>query len=170
MSEQEIKGDCIFISGAIFLSCTYTQTFSISKSVLLRNRIIETPLNHLLFTMLSNMTRDSSRRLVRLLGNRTISLSQSNIYITKLQCITDTNWRSDSDLSSTKTWSNSELETRKRIDVTESKHWNHFCLWDRCPPTSTNRKGILLILITNSEIPLVAFRACRISWFEGLKS
>jgi len=51
--------------------------------------------------------------------------------------------------------------------VTESKHWNHFCLCDRWPPTSTNWKGMLLIEITNSVIPFVALRAWRISWWDG---
>ena len=31
-------------------------------------------------------------------------------------------------LSSSKTWSYSEVEAMKRILVTDSKHWNHFCL------------------------------------------
>lgn len=70
-------------------------------------------------------------------------------------------------LSSSSTWSNSEEDTKKSIEVTESKHWNHFCLCDRWPPTSTNRKGMLLIGIMNSVIPLVAFLQCRISLCVG---
>merc|ERR1719300_1525971 len=31
-------------------------------------------------------------------------------------------------LSSNNTWSYSEVEAMKRIEVTDSKHWNHFCL------------------------------------------
>ena len=42
------------------------RTFLSSKSVLLRKRIIETPLNIMLFTIVSNMLRDSSSLLVRL--------------------------------------------------------------------------------------------------------
>lgn len=72
--------------------------------------------------------------------------------------------------SSSNTWSNSEEETRKSIDVTESKHWNHFCRWDLCPPTSTKRKGILLMVMTNSVMPLVAFRQCRMSLLVGMYS
>ena len=70
-------------------------------------------------------------------------------------------------LSSAITWSNSDEETRKSIEVTHSKHWYHFCLCDRWPPTSTNKNGMLLIGIMNSEIPFVALRQCRISWCVG---
>lgn len=44
--------------------------------------------------------------------------------------------------SSAKTWSNSDVDTRNRIDVTELKHVVHFCRWVRCPPTSTNTNGM----------------------------
>ena len=50
-------------------------------------------------------------------------------------------------LSSSSTWSYSEVEAMKRILVTESKHWNHFCLWVLWPPTSTKRKGTLEVFI-----------------------
>ena len=54
-------------------------------------------------------------------------------------------------LSSSRTWSYSEVEAMKRILVTESKHWNHFCLWVLWPPTSTKRKGTLQIFIRKSR-------------------
>ena len=56
-------------------------------------------------------------------------------------------------LSSNRTWSYSELEAMKRMLVTELKHWNHFCRWVRCPPTSTKRKGTL------QEVEII--RKCR---------
>ena len=49
-------------------------------------------------------------------------------------------------LSSASTWSNSEVETRKRIDVTEpSKHFVHFWRCVRWPPTSTNTNGMFCV-------------------------
>lgn len=46
-------------------------------------------------------------------------------------------------LSSARTWSNSHVDTRNRIDVTEqSKHLVHFCRCVRWPPTSTNTNGM----------------------------
>ena len=54
-------------------------------------------------------------------------------------------------LSSRRTWSYSEVEAMKRILVTESKHWNHFCLWVLWPPTSTKRKGTLQVVIKKSR-------------------
>lgn len=116
-------------------SVSFDNNFFWSKSVLFKNKIIETPLKTRLLTIVSNIFWDSRSLFVR--------------------------------LSSTKTWSNSEDETKNNIEVTESKHWNHFCLCDLCPPTSTNRKGMLLIGITNSEMPFVAFLAWRMSWFDG---
>ena len=46
-------------------------------------------------------------------------------------------------LSSSRTWSYSDVEAIKRMLVTDSKHWNHFCLCVLWPPTSTKRKGTL---------------------------
>lgn len=34
------------------------------------------------------------------------------------------------------TWSYSLVATMNKMEVISSKHWNHFCLWDRWPPTS----------------------------------
>lgn len=48
----------------IFVSPDFS--FSASRSVLFRNKIIDTPLNTRLFTMVSNMFFDSSNRFVRL--------------------------------------------------------------------------------------------------------
>lgn len=46
-------------------------------------------------------------------------------------------------LSSARTWSNSDVETKNNIDVTEqSKHFVHFCRCVLCPPTSMNTKGM----------------------------
>jgi hypothetical protein len=42
------------------------QTFCVSRSVLFRNKMIDTPRNTRLLTIVSNMLRDSSKRLVRL--------------------------------------------------------------------------------------------------------
>lgn len=116
---------------------------------------METPLNTTLFTIVSNIFRDSAKRLVCL-----------KIEIAVFSILNSTNTEKNY-LSSTNTWSYSEDETRKRMEVTESKHWNHFCLCDLWPPTSTNRNGMLLICIINSEMPLVALRAWRMSWLLG---
>lgn len=69
--------------------------------------------------------------------------------------------------SSINTWSNSLDDARNRMDVMPSKHWNHFCLCERWPPTSTNKKGIPLMSKLCSIIPLVAFLACSMSSFTG---
>lgn len=61
------------------------------------------------------------------------------------------------------TWSYSEDETRKRMEVTESKHSNQRRRSDRCPPTSTILKGTFLISKSYSWMPLVGFRASRMS-------
>lgn len=65
-----------------------------SKSVLFRNKMIDTLEKCLWLTIVSKMLHDSIRRLV---------------------C-----------RSSIRTWSNSLDDTRNRIEVTPSKHWNHF--------------------------------------------
>lgn len=70
--------------------------------------------------------------------------------------------------SSSRTWSNSEDETINKIEVTELKHGIHFLLWLFCPPTSTKRKGMLFIGITNSFIPVVAFLVYKISEWVGM--
>lgn len=69
--------------------------------------------------------------------------------------------------SSKSTWSNSELATRKTMDVTESKHWNHFCRCNRWPPTSTNINGMPRMSNRCSAMPLVALRACKTSTRDG---
>ena len=56
-------------------------------------------------------------------------------------------------LSSIRTWSYSEVEAMKKMLLTESKHWNHFCLWVLCPPTSTNKNGTLKFLRINWIFP-----------------
>lgn len=66
------------------------------------------------------------------------------------------------------TWSYSDDDTMKSIDVIPSKHWNHFCLWDLCPPTSTILKGIFLMTKSCSTIPLVAFLANKMSCLLGI--
>lgn len=70
--------------------------------------------------------------------------------------------------SSKSVWSNALEDTRKRMDVTSSKHWNHFCLCDLWPPTSTKRKGMPLMCIMDSCIPRVAFREWRTSSLVGI--
>lgn len=67
-----------------------------------------------------------------------------------------------------RTWSYSDDEAMKSIEVIPSKHWNHFCLWDRCPPTSTILKGIFLMTKSCSTIPLVAFLANKMSCLLGM--
>ena len=110
-------------------------TFSSRRSVLFKNRIIDTLENVLLLMMVSKMSHDSTNLLVF--------------------------------LSSINTWSNSLDEAKNNIEVIPSKHWNHFCRCDRCPPTSTNRKGIPLMSNWCSMMPFVAFLEWRISNFVG---
>uniref|UniRef100_A0A0E9SUR7 Uncharacterized protein n=1 Tax=Anguilla anguilla TaxID=7936 RepID=A0A0E9SUR7_ANGAN len=110
-------------------------TFSSSKSVLLRKRMMETLLKTRLLTIVSKMLSDSMSRFV---------------------C-----------RSSISTWSNSLDETRKRMEVTLSKHSNHRRRSDLCPPTSTILKGTFLISKSYSWMPLVGLRARRMSCCEG---
>ena len=70
-------------------------------------------------------------------------------------------------LSSCSTWSNSLADARKRIAVTESKHWNHFWRCVLCPPTSTNKKGTFSITMGNSMMPFVVLRQYRMSCWVG---
>lgn len=65
------------------------------------------------------------------------------------------------------TWSYSEEETRKRMEVTESKHSNQRRLSERWPPTSTILKGTFLISKSYSWMPLVGFLARRMSCWLG---
>lgn len=73
-------------------------------------------------------------------------------------------------LSSRSRWSNSDDDARKMMEVTLSKHWNHFCLCVLCPPTSTNRKGTFWMGMVNSVIALVALRQWRMSFSVGMYS
>lgn len=112
--------------------------FSKSRSVLFRNRMIDTLAKNLLLTIVSKILHDSTSRFVV--------------------------------LSSIRTWSNALEDTKKRIDVTSSKHWNHLALCDLCPPTSTILNGIPLIMNSCSTMPFVALRAWSASCLVGTKS
>ena len=95
-----------------------------------------------MLTIVSKMFLDSSRRLVRL-----------EYFVTTLELPKEHNKLSVFIyLSSINTWSYSEEDTKKRMAVTESKHWSHFCLCERWPPTSTKRNGMELIFITNYQL------------------
>ena len=70
-------------------------------------------------------------------------------------------------LSSINTWSKALDDTRNKIEVTSSKHWNHLARCDLWPPTSSILNGIPLMSNSCSTMPLVAFLACRASCFVG---
>lgn len=60
--------------------------------------------------------------------------------------------------SSAKTWSNSDVDTRNKIDVTELKHVVHFCRCVRWPPTSTNTNGISYVKTNNWVLFIIPTR------------
>lgn len=92
------------------------------------------PLNVLLFTIVSKIFLDSSKRLVFLKKKNKVHMKHPT-----LNCLS--HFRTH--LSSASTWSNSELDTRNIIEVTEvSKHLVHFWRCVRWPPTSTNTNGM----------------------------
>lgn len=109
------------------------------------------------FTRRSYLLRKS---IIETLSNTLLLIIVSNTYLDSSSLFVR--------LSSKSTWSNSEEETRNKMEVTESKHWNHFCLWDLWPPTSTNRNGTLFIGMTNSVMPFVAFLQCKMSLWVGM--
>ncbi len=61
-------------------------------------------------------------------------------YVSKVETYSNGTAHSDVD-----TWLYSDDDARKRMAVTLSKHWNHFCRCVRWPPTSTNRNGTFSI-------------------------
>lgn len=132
LRESEVDGN---VSGKYSL-ISERRILPSNKSILLKNKIIETLSKVLLLTMASKTSHDSISLLVF--------------------------------LSSSSTWSYSLDETRKRMQVTPSKHWYHFCLCDRCPPTSTKRNKLPLMLNSYSRMLRVKPLACRMSWLLGL--
>ena len=60
--------------------------------------------------------------------------------------------------SSKRSWSYSEMATRKRIVVTFSKQWIHFFRSDRWPPTSNMRYVRSPMIKVVSVIPVVLTR------------
>lgn len=107
--------------------------------------MVEIPWNVTLFTIVSYIFLDSCNRLVLLhwfggKGERERE-KENDYYGHSMACACA--WAPNTHRSSAKTWSNSEVETKNKIDVTErSKHFVHFCRCVRWPPTSTKTKGI----------------------------
>ena len=85
-----------------------------------------------------------SRRSILLRNRMTDILSNILLLIMVSKMFLDS-WTRLVFLSSSRTWSYSEVEAINKMLVTDSKHWNHFCLCVLWPPTSTKRKGTLKI-------------------------
>lgn len=120
--------------------------FSSNKSFLLRKRMIDVSVNHLLLQIESNSFKLSCIRfwntkcflLIRPISgqNKFRKIMHPIVQLRVEVCLESAFLTVVS--SSCKTWSYSLIATQKIIAVTSSKQCIHFFLSDRCPPTSNN--------------------------------
>ena len=129
--------------------------FSSNRSFLLRKRMIDVSVNHLLLQIESNNFKLSCIRFCkrknntwnmmhicnrikhRILFNEIASMIWNNLY-DQMASSSLTQYELTVVSSSCRTWSYSLIATQNIMAVTSSKQWIHFFRSDLCPPTSNN--------------------------------